>query len=283
METEDAKQRMKKLLFTDLDGSLLDHHNYDYSPALPALKMLESEQVPCVFTTSKTAAEVIDIRNELNITAPFIVENGAGVFWPANSISRNDLPDDVAIESWNAAYDYVRLSSISLPGVLELSDQLRAKFGFSYIGMSEMTVEQVIESTGLSYEQAEKAKLRTFSEPILWQDSEANLSMFRSFIEPHGLQVIKGGRFVHLMGKANKGKALKFLKQFYEKRWDEDVTTIALGDGENDIPLLEAGDTAIVIRSPVNKPPKITHSKKKTTRAYGPTGWNKAVTEWLSK
>ena len=172
---------------------------------------------------------------------------------------------------------------MSLNRVLELSEQLRSKFGFNYKGFSEMSVQEVVDCTGLSLEQAEKAKQRTFSEPLLWQDSDANLSMLRSFVEPHGLQVIKGGRFVHLMGKSNKGQALEFVKKFYEKLWKDEVATIALGDGENDVPLLEASDCAIIIRSPVNKPPKIVHTNKKTTRAYGPTGWNKAVTEWLGK
>jgi len=272
---------MRKLLFTDLDGSLLDHHDYDYSPAKPALAQLKEKHIPCILTTSKTAAEVVDIRAELENSYPFIVENGAGVFWPAGSVNEYDLPDHAALQSWSHAYDYVRLSSVSLNRVLELSLQLKAKFGFLYTGFSEMEVQDVVDCTGLSYEQAEKAKQRTFSEPLLWEDSEANLIKFKSFVEPHGLQVIRGGRFVHLMGRANKGKALEFLKGYYEKLWHEPVSTIALGDGENDVPLLEASDYAVVIRSPANKPPKIKHAHKKTTRAYGPTGWNKAVIDWL--
>ncbi len=272
---------MRRLLFTDLDGSLLDHHDYDYSPAIPALEKLKTLHVPCILTTSKTAAEVMDIREELHNSNPFIVENGAGIFWPAGAVNEHDLPDQAALQNWEGGFQYVRLSSIALNRVVELALQLKSKFGFVFVGFSEMDAQQVADCTGLSLEQAEKAKQRTFSEPLLWKDSEANLTKFKAFVEPHGLQVIRGGRFVHLMGRANKGKALQFLKAYYEKLWREPVETMALGDGENDIPLLEASDYAVIVRSPVNKPPKIKHSNKKTTRAYGPTGWNKAVMDWL--
>lgn len=274
---------MKKVLFTDLDGSLLDHHNYDYSPAMPALQQLKSEHIPCILTTSKTAAEVLDIRKELDNAYPFIVENGAGVFWPAGSISQHDLPDDSVLQSWDGgSYEFINLNSVSLKRILELTQQLKNKFDFKFQGFSEMAVDEVVDCTGLTPEQASKAKQRVFSEPLLWLDSDANLTKFKAFVEPQGFQVIKGGRFVHVMGRSNKGKALQFVKSYYEKIWHETVSTIALGDGENDVPLLEASDFAVVVRSPANKPPKVKNIKKKITRAYGPAGWNKAVMDWLT-
>ena len=70
------------LIFSDLDGSLLDHDNYCHKAADELLLELERDQVPVVLTTSKTGAEVISIREELNNCYPFIVENGAAIFIP---------------------------------------------------------------------------------------------------------------------------------------------------------------------------------------------------------
>lgn len=42
------------LVFTDLDGSLLDHHNYSYVNALPQLASLEQLGIPVIPATSKT-------------------------------------------------------------------------------------------------------------------------------------------------------------------------------------------------------------------------------------
>ena len=46
------------LVFTDLDGTLLDHHDYSYDAALPTLRRLKKANIPLIFNTSKTAAEV---------------------------------------------------------------------------------------------------------------------------------------------------------------------------------------------------------------------------------
>ena len=71
-----------QLVVTDLDGSLLDHHDYSYAPALPVLQVLEEMRVPVVFASSKTRAEMLALRKELGNEHPFIVENGAAVLIP---------------------------------------------------------------------------------------------------------------------------------------------------------------------------------------------------------
>lgn len=273
---------MRKLLFTDLDGSLLDHYDYSYSAAQPALDELKQHEIPTILTTSKTAAEVVEIRERLGNLNPFVVENGAGVFFPKGSVSEKNFPEAKTLHSWRDEFQYVRLGSCSLNRITELTLQLKTKFDFNFYGFSEMSVQEVADCTGLALEQAVKAKQRLFSEPLLWKDSEENLDKFKAFVEPHGVKVIRGGRFVHVMGKSSKGVALQFLKEYYQKIWRESATTIALGDGENDVPMLQASDCAVVIRSPVNKPPKFKHPNKKITKLHGPGGWNQAVLDWLN-
>ena len=60
-----------------------------------------------------------------------------------------------------------------------------------------------------------------------------------------GATIYKGNRMSHLLGKgSHKGKAVIELKKFLDK---PDVTIIGLGDSQNDLPLLEVADYAIVI------------------------------------
>ena len=72
------------LIFTDLDGSLLDHDSYSFAPAAPLLNNLETEYIPVIPTTSKTFAEVQKLRVKLNNRHPFIIENGAAIAIPSN-------------------------------------------------------------------------------------------------------------------------------------------------------------------------------------------------------
>ena len=62
---------MPLLLFSDLDGTLLDHDSYDFAPARPALDALKGIGAGVVLATSKTAAEVtpvgeIEVLNEFD-------------------------------------------------------------------------------------------------------------------------------------------------------------------------------------------------------------------------
>ena len=43
-----ARPTLPLLVFTDLDGTLLDHDDYGFEPALPALHRLAAAQVPLV-------------------------------------------------------------------------------------------------------------------------------------------------------------------------------------------------------------------------------------------
>ena len=61
------------LIFTDLDGTLLDHHTYSFQPAKAAMQALKTFSIPCVINTSKTFVELIALREELNHQDAFMV------------------------------------------------------------------------------------------------------------------------------------------------------------------------------------------------------------------
>ena len=64
---------------SDVDGTLMDH-SYDLTPAKETIKKLQKISIPVILCTSKTASEVKVIRKELNLTDPYIVENGAAIY-----------------------------------------------------------------------------------------------------------------------------------------------------------------------------------------------------------
>ena len=64
---------------SDVDGTLMDH-SYDLTPAKKTIKLLQELSIPVILCTSKTAAEVKVIRKQLNLTDPYIVENGAAIY-----------------------------------------------------------------------------------------------------------------------------------------------------------------------------------------------------------
>lgn len=83
----------KVVIFTDMDGTLLDHHTYSHQAADSLLASLQQTGVPVIPTTSKTFAELQQLRRELNNQHPFICENGAGVYIPKGYFSQ--MPSDL--------------------------------------------------------------------------------------------------------------------------------------------------------------------------------------------
>ena len=74
---------MQVIIFTDLDGSLLDHENYSFTEAMPSLRRIKQSGIPLIITTSKTRMEVEHLQREIGIREPFIAENGGGIFFPS--------------------------------------------------------------------------------------------------------------------------------------------------------------------------------------------------------
>ncbi len=70
------------LIFTDMDGTLLDHHTYSFEAAKPTLTSLAERNIPVIPTTSKTFVELLELRETIGLTGPFIVENGAAAYIP---------------------------------------------------------------------------------------------------------------------------------------------------------------------------------------------------------
>jgi len=227
------------LIFTDLDGTLLSHQNYNFNEALVALTTIDLNKIPLVLNSSKTRSEIISFRKELANNHPFVVENGAAVFIPGGVFDEYD--DDLT---------EVSLAK-SRKDILQCIHELRKQQAYAFKGFADFTIEELMTETGLTKQQAMQAKDRSGSEPIKWMDSEENLVLFKQAVEKQGLKMVTGGRFLHVMGQTDKAQAMHFLVNLYSKQYHQNFTMIALGDSQNDQLMLEQADIAGVIL-PVN-------------------------------
>lgn len=253
------------IVVTDLDASLLDHHSYSFSAAQPALDRLQALHIPLILNSSKTAAEMLQIRQELQISYPFIVENGSAVILP----------------NVNNVKEYIL--GMNRAEILSIIHQLREQYAFDFSGFADMECEELMTHTGLSMEQATLAMQRQFTEPLLWQGSEKQFQQFAKQVESAGLCLVKGGRFWHVSGLSDKGQALSYMRGYYQKQTGKQIKILALGDSENDLAMLEAADYAVLVKSPVRDYPLLKHKNLRKTEEFGPTGWNKAVLEVLQE
>ncbi|MBY5968441.1 HAD-IIB family hydrolase [Halomonas denitrificans] len=261
-----------RLLFTDLDGSLLDHHDYDWAPAQPWLETLRKAGVGVIPVTSKTRSELLGLRQALGLAdQPFIAENGAVIALPESWChARREGPvgpDGLVIRTLGVDIGLIRRR------VAIWRERLSARF----LTMSEMALEDVVAFTGLDEQEARLARLREGSEPLLWEDDDALLQRFREGLAGDGLRMTRGGRFWHVLGDTDKGQAVRWLCARYEALKGKRPTTLSLGDGPNDVAMLEATDAAVVIRGQHGLDVRPDQPNLYRSEAMGPRGWAEGV------
>ena len=268
-----------RLVFSDLDGSLLDHHTYRYDEAVPALSELSQKNIPLILVSSKTRAEIERLRSELGNSQPFISENGAGVFVPKH------LPP----EQPNGTQDfgeYWALETVARRNHwLTLIEQVGSNFSGEYQTFYEAGVTGIQAMTGLDETSATSANDRDYSEPVAWLGSMERKQQFITELKSAGASVQQGGRFLSVSGLCDKGKGLNWLKAQY-KQWlgESEVIDLAIGDGENDVPMLKAASTALLIRSPAHQFPSFESAGTIVkSQALGPAGWSEGVLSWLNQ
>ncbi len=254
-------------VFTDLDGTLLDHHDYSWHAAEAALSLLKESGIPVIINTSKTRAEVAELQAKLAPGMPYIIENGAAAIVPNDCCliaDSTELKPDFASR--------VKVFGIPRETILRTLEPMKTRFDFT--GFSELSVDELVDVTQLQPAQAAMALQREYSEPLIWRDGEEQLQELTRQLAEQGLSVTQGGRFAHIAGPADKGAAMRWLVKAAVKI---PKLVIALGDSDNDRPMLEQADWPVVVRTPAHTPLIIDHPNCLTTELTGPAGWNAAI------
>ncbi len=253
-----------RLVFTDLDGTLLDHDSYSFEAARPALDLLKSRGIPVILASSKTEAEMRPIADAIGISHPMIVENGAGVV---------GLNAEATARDTYSSSPYMRLRTI----LRELPKELGACFA----GFGDWDVEEVSRQTGLPHSSASLARQRRFSEPGLFTGTDAQRRVFLDFLEAQGFTAVQGGRFFTLMPKTSKAERMAEVVAHYQRGSRKPVRTVALGDAPNDLAMLEAAVCGVIISNPAHAPLPVTERERQgailRSEQAGPEGWNTMI------
>jgi mannosyl-3-phosphoglycerate phosphatase len=265
------------LVFTDLDGTLLDQRTYSFEPARPALRLLRESGIPLIVCTSKTRAEVEVIRAALGNTDLFVVENGGAVFIPNRYFS-------IEIPSAKKDSDYLVVEiGTSYSRILSVFSRMKERFPGRLRGFSDLTVEEVAGLTGLSIQEADRAKRREYDEPFLLDGPPVMLDIVREIAESAGLSITQG-RFLHLTGENDKGRAVRLIKDFFNREDRISPRSIGLGDSPNDLALLENVDFPVLVQKPGGHyEASIRLDNLVLAPGEGPIGWSAAVLDLVAR
>ncbi|WP_455371632.1 HAD-IIB family hydrolase [Petrachloros mirabilis] len=274
------KEQNRLIIFTDLDGTLLDATTYAFDAATEALDAVRSRQIPVVLVSSKTRAEMEPLRFRVRLNDPFVVENGGGIFIP-----KGYFPFPIEGVVPRGDYFVVELG-VPYAQLRSVLAELQQTCGHEVRGFGDMTSEEIAQLTGLSAAGALLSKQREYDEPFLFSGSSSALDQLREYIEAKGLRCVPGGRFFHLMGTQDKGHAVRLLSGWYRQLIETGSTyrvlTVGIGDSPNDLPMLAAVDRPFLVQRPDGS-----HDERMTlpglnlVPAPGPSGWNRVVLDLL--
>ncbi|MBI4545920.1 MAG: hypothetical protein HY703_12040 [Gemmatimonadetes bacterium] len=266
------------LIFSDLDGCLLDAESYALGPAEPVLRMLRSQGIPLVLCTTKTRSEIVALYSMLGGRYVTVLEDGAGILVPPATLpchpSGARMTREGAFLSLSIPYSAVRRHFAAL----------RRHMRGGVVGFGDLTVPEVARLTRLPLSAARRARRREFDEPFYFlREDREQQRRARRFARDRGLRIMHGGRLFHLHGNTDKGVGARLVRRMMGqdgRRW----RVAALGDGALDAPLLRMADIAVIIPGLDGRPDPALRRRLPWARVAalpGPAGWAQAVQEML--
>ncbi len=262
------KRSAYPLIFTDLDGTLLDHNSYSAKPADLLIEQIIEQSIGYVIPiTSKTRAELRSLQASIPISETIsVTENGSVIH----------VPDGCIFEG--AKGPHSSIAGIEYTQILDQIGKLPHNLQKYITGFADMTADAVSKATGLPLDQALLAKERQATEPFLWRGSDTELNQLKMIMTAANIRIQRGGRFYHFTGQAAKQQAMARIRSAFAKQQpDQDIIAIALGDGPNDLEMIEAADFGVIMPNPEGVSIETTQPHVRIAPSPGPQGWVIAI------
>jgi len=262
------------IVFTNLDSSfpVQDAHAYDLTRSV--IEKLKAQSILLILVTSKTRAEVAELREKLGLSDPFIVENGSAVFIPQSDRAWQTgdatLESDYYVKTFGCNYIEARA------GLKIIQSTLRINNLKGFGDFEDTEIQSLIEVTKKA---AKQAKTRDFSEPFIPPKNFSVVELDNAAAE-FGFKILSGDRFFCIVGiDSGQGKALQWLIDHYQPETvGEPLVTVGLGNSAQDLEMLEKMDIPVVITSEEGVSSSLDGKEWETTNSPGISGWAEAVT-----
>lgn len=230
------------VVFSDVDSVLRNppaaamHHAASTLQRLPA-------GAAVVLCSSRTRAELELVQQWLQLRAPFVVEDGAALFVPANYFGRplrraRDIAGYEAIEI-GCSHRLVRATLQRVAGELKIR----------ITGFSDMSIEEVARECGITLLQARLAKLREYVEPCIARDDRVPRDIFVRVLQSTGLKSVRRGAHEYIGGVGESPDAVQRLLHLYRRAFGAvaSIGVISASASSADDRLLDRVDRKVIV------------------------------------
>lgn len=266
------------VVFSALDGALLDSRSGSWGAAEEALAELERRRAPLVLVAGRTRAEVEALQRRLGSIQPFVTEHGGGIFIP-----HGYFPQRIVGASTIGRFHCVALGR-PYEELVEALEAVTQESGVEVVGFHNLSPREIARNTGLPMAQAELARRREFEEPFFFAGAgEESVQRFIHLAGQRGVTIARGARFCRAFSGSDPGRAVKHLMKLYRAARPggrSRLRAVGLGANAEDLPMLAAVDVPILLPQPGGA--FDTELERRLPRARrlaasGPAGWNEAV------
>jgi mannosyl-3-phosphoglycerate phosphatase len=206
-----------------------------------------------------------------------IVENGAALLIPAGHLSRG-----VPGTSCDGDHHVLALG----PGREALGEELTVAAGAAAVTVrfvSDLAAPERLRLSGPEALSAGPAAAYEYTEPFLLE-RESDLTALQHEAARRGLRIVRGPRYWHLCGGADKGLAVRTLLSLYEREGPLPKAT-GLGAWPTDVPMLRAVHRALLLPAFEGTiRPELAAEFPRAVHAPqgGPQGWSDALIALLA-
>ena len=230
------------LIFTDLDASFLNKSNFSFGNNMNITKKIFNDDNFVIFNTSKTFIELNYFFQQQSYDLPFICENGGGIYSPKRYFNNASHTRD----GYNVIFESTKINK----KISKIKRAILQIFGEHCTFYNDLNDFEKQKFSGLNEKELMNASRREFTELIIWKSDYENLIKFNDYLHTHDLKIIKGGRFHHISNNINKGISMLRLVNEYKKYYpSKKFVTIAIGDSENDLEMLNCVDYPCLVKS----------------------------------
>tara|TARA_B100000424_G_C22905760_1_gene481765 strand:- start:155 stop:955 length:801 start_codon:yes stop_codon:yes gene_type:complete len=259
----------KVLIFSDLDGTLLNRDTFSFDEIKNYILYLISNDISLIPNSSKTKEEINEFNKKLGEDLPYVVENGAAIFdlhlinsnFPEEIVLSREIEEILTI--FNEKIPKNLVSKLKFLHNLDLSDQMKI--------------------LGLSKEKIRNALKRKYSIPLLFNGNISEKREIKNLVKSAGLTLQEGGRVINLCDNVSKSTAMKKVVKLFNKISNDKLTTIAVGDNFNDLEMLKNSDIPCLVFNDKFTLETININNCLVSKKSAPEGWEEIVKLALDK
>ena len=258
----------KILIFTDLDGSVLDRDTFKFDQIKQYMKKILNSGIHIIPNSSKTESEIIEFNQELGENLTYISENGSVI--NGLNILNSNFPDKIILS--REKEELIEIFKKNVPENL----QNKCKF------ISNLNKKNQMGILSLSDNKLKNALKRKYTEPFLFEGGKSERIELLKILKKKSLTLQEGGRVINLCDNVNKVKSMKKILKIY-KKIQSNIKVIAVGDNYNDLDMLKNCDLPCLVFNDQFKEDQINIDNLIISNRPSPDGWADVIKKALVK